>query len=139
MEIKFVASVATITSDPAASRALYVDTLKLPLGHAEGDDYLHSEAIEGCKHFGVWPLTQAAQACFGRPEWPSDTPQPQACIEFELADSDAVQAGIEELRCTGHTVLHDARLEPWGQTVARMLSPEHVIIGLSYTPWLHER
>jgi catechol 2,3-dioxygenase-like lactoylglutathione lyase family enzyme len=138
MQIEFIASFAPVTPDPAASRALYVDGLRLPLEHSEDDDYLHSEAIDGSKHFGVWPLAQAAQACFGSDEWPGDIPRPQACVEFELADPAAVQAGVDELRAAGHNVLHDARQEPWGQTVARLLSPEQLIVGLSYAPWLHE-
>jgi hypothetical protein len=64
MKIEFIASVAAISVDPLASRRLYVDALGLPLDHAEGDDYYHSEAIGGSKHFGVWPLQQVAQACF---------------------------------------------------------------------------
>jgi hypothetical protein len=123
VKIEFIASIATATADPMASRALYVDALGLPLEHGDGDDYFHSEAIQGSKHFGVWPLTQAAQACFGRVDWPADIPRPQACIEFELADADAVQSGIDELRAAQPAILHDARLEPWGQTVARLLSP----------------
>lgn len=137
MQIQFIASFATVTADPVASRALYVDALGLPLDHAEGDDYFHSESIGGSKHFGVWPLAQAAQACFGTPDWPADTARPQASIEFELADVDAVQAGAEELRAAGFELLHDAREEPWGQTVARLLSPEQLIVGLSYAPSLH--
>jgi catechol 2,3-dioxygenase-like lactoylglutathione lyase family enzyme len=137
VQIEFIASFATITTDPAASRALYVDALGLPLDHAPGDDYIHSEAIGGSKHFGVWPLTQAARACFGGGDWPAGVPSPQACVEFELGAPAAVQDGIDELRGAGYDVLHDARLEPWGQTVGRLLSPEHVIIGLSYAPWLH--
>ena len=27
--------------------------------------------------------------------------------------------------------IHEARLEPWGQTVARFMSPEGLLIGLS--------
>ena len=137
MHVEFIASFAPITPDPPASRALYVDALGLPLESADGDDYLHSGAIEGSRHFGVWPLAQAAEACFGRPEWPSDTPIPQASVEFELADADAVQAGAEELVHCGYSLLHGARLEPWGQTVARLLSPESLVIGLSYAPWMH--
>jgi hypothetical protein len=34
-------------------------------------------------------------------------------------------------------MLHEARLEPWGQTVARLLSPEHLVVGISYAPALH--
>jgi catechol 2,3-dioxygenase-like lactoylglutathione lyase family enzyme len=138
MQIEFITSFAAVTPDVAASRALYVDALGLPLAHGEGDDYWHSEAIRGSKHFGVWPLTQAAQACFGSPDWPADTPVPQASIEFEVADAPAVQAAADELRAAGFTMLHDARQEPWGQTVARLLSPEQLIVGVSYAPSLHE-
>jgi hypothetical protein len=31
-----------------------------------------------------------------------------------------------------------ARTEPWGQTVARLLTIEGAIVGLSYAAWLHE-
>jgi catechol 2,3-dioxygenase-like lactoylglutathione lyase family enzyme len=135
MKIEFIASVAVITADPSTSRRLYVDAIGLPL---EGqDDYIHSEDIRGCKHFGVWPLAQAAQACFGTGEWPADRVVPQASIEFEVADADAVTAAGEELRAAGYELLHPARQEPWGQTVARMLSSEGLIIGISYAPALH--
>ena len=137
MEIEFVASVGVIATDPGASRRLYVDTLGLPLKQLDGD-YFASEEVGGCKHFGVWPLTQAAQACFGSPEWPADLAVPQVSIEFELADAEAVGRGIDELRAAGFRVLHDAKVEPWGQTVARLLSPENAIVGLSFAPWLHE-
>ena len=137
MNIQFVASMAVVTPDPDASRRLYVDALGLPLDHAEGDDYLHSEDIDGSRHFGVWPLRQAAAACFGTETWPEALVPPQACVEFEVADADAVDAGARELEAAGHELLHGARLEPWGQTVARLLSPEHVIVGISYAPWLH--
>lgn len=137
MEIEFIASFAVITPDPAASRRLYVEALGLPLDHAPDDDYEHSEEIEGCRHFGVWPLRQAAQACFGSEEWPEGTVVPQASVEFEVASPDAVTAASAELEAGGHELVHAARVEPWGQTVARLLSPEHVIVGISYAPWLH--
>ena len=86
MDVQFIASTAVITPDASVSRRLYVDGLGLPLTASEGDDYLHSEDIGGTKHFGVWPLTQAAQACFGTRDWPADRPVPQASVEFEVAD-----------------------------------------------------
>ena len=135
MKIEFIASVAVITADPPAGRRLYVDAIGLPLEGQEG--YIHSESIVGAKHFGVWPLTQAAQACFGAAEWPSDQLIPQASIEFEVADAEAVAAAAEELQSVGYELLHPAREEPWGQTVARMLSSEGLIIGISYAPALH--
>src|SRR3954452_7068219 len=138
MQIEFIASMAAITPEPARSRQLYVDALGLPLTSADGDDYIHSEHIGGSKHFGVWPLSQAAQACFGTSEWPSDRPVPQASVEFEVASPDAVQAAAEELRDKGFELLHDAREEPWGHTVARLQSSEGVVIGISFAPWFHE-
>jgi catechol 2,3-dioxygenase-like lactoylglutathione lyase family enzyme len=136
MDVKFVTSVAVITPDPSVSRGLYLEALGLPL-IAEGDGYLHSEGIDGCKSFGVWPLVQAAQACFGTPDWPADRPVPQASVEFEVADAGAVQTAADELKGKGFTMLHDARTEPWGQTVARLQSSEGLIIGLSYAPSMH--
>jgi catechol 2,3-dioxygenase-like lactoylglutathione lyase family enzyme len=137
MIIESIASVAVVAPDPAVSRALYVDALGLPLDHAEGDDYYHSEGISGSNHFGVWPLEQAAQACFGTDTWPADRAVPQASVEFEVPDVDAVAAAADELTERGFVLLHGARREPWGQTVARLLSPEGVIIGVSYAPWTH--
>ena len=136
MDVQFVTSVAVITRDPSVSRSLYVDALGLPL-KAEDDGYLHSEQIDGSKSFGVWPLSQAAQACFGTADWPDDRPVPQASIEFEVADAATVQVAVEELKQKGFTLLHEARTEPWGQTVARLQSSEGAIIGLSYAPWMH--
>jgi catechol 2,3-dioxygenase-like lactoylglutathione lyase family enzyme len=59
MDIHFIASIGVITSDPEKSRELFVDALGLPLEAGPGSDYLHSERIDGSKHFGVWPLSEA--------------------------------------------------------------------------------
>ncbi len=137
MEIEFVASMSVIAAEPAESRELFVEALGLPLKAADGDGYFHSEEIGGAKHFGVWPLAQAAQACFGTPEWPSERTVPQASIEFEVADAAAVAAAASELEGQGFELLHGAREEPWGQTVARLQSIDALIVGISYAPWLH--
>jgi catechol 2,3-dioxygenase-like lactoylglutathione lyase family enzyme len=137
MNILFVSSTAIITTNPSTSRELYVDALGLPLTSSEGDDYLHSEKVEGSKHFGVWPLTQAAQACFGSPDWPGDRPVPQVSVEFEVESEAAVADAAAELEAKGYDLLHPTRTEPWGQTVARIISPENAIVGISYAPWLH--
>ena len=42
-----------------------------------------------------------------------------------------------ELRAAGHRILVDAHQEPWGQTTARLLSPEGLLLGLSYMPDFH--
>jgi catechol 2,3-dioxygenase-like lactoylglutathione lyase family enzyme len=137
MRIESVASVSVISADPAASRKLYIDALGLPLERLDGE-YFASEKIDGSKHFGVWPLAEAAQACFGASEWPAGTTVPQVSIEFEVADVEAVAAAAAELESRGFELLHQSRTEPWGQTVARTLSPEGSIVGISYAPWLHE-
>lgn len=138
MEIEFIATLAVIAPDPPKSRELFVDALGLPLRASAGSDYFNSEQIEGSKHFGIWPLSEAADACFGTPEWPADRTVPQMSLEFEVRDADAVQAAAEELREKGFDLLHDARLEPWGQTVARLQSGEGSIIGISFAPSLHD-
>jgi catechol 2,3-dioxygenase-like lactoylglutathione lyase family enzyme len=131
MKVIFVSSFAPIVRDAAASHRLYRDTLGLPL---TGDgDYLHTEQLDGVKHFGLWPLSEAAQACFGSPDWPADVPVPQASVEFDVDD---VPGAAAELVGQGYRLLHEPRTEPWGQAVARLLSPEGLIVGVSHTPWL---
>lgn len=137
MKISFISSIAVVASDPAESRKLFVDALGLPLKRHEDDEYYFSESIGGSKHFGVWPLPQAAEACFGTREWPADRSIPQACIEFEVEELESVAAAAEELVEKGYAMLHGARTEPWGQTVARLISIEGVIVGISYAPWMH--
>ena len=136
MNIQSVTSVAVITPDPQASRRLYMDTLGLPLTQLDGE-YFATEDVSGCKHFGVWPLSQAAEACFGEPVWPDNIARPQLSLEFEVASEQAVTQGAIELQSQGYQLLHGAKTEPWGQTVARFVSPEGAIVGLSYAPSLH--
>lgn len=137
MDVLFVASVAAITADPPHSRKLFMDAIGLPLEGA-GNGYYSSGNIPGSKHFGVWPLSEAAEACFGTPEWPANRAVPQASIEFEVRDVAAVTAAGEELRCAGYELLHPARTEPWGQTVARILTEDGLIVGISYIPSFHD-
>jgi catechol 2,3-dioxygenase-like lactoylglutathione lyase family enzyme len=138
IDIQFITSIAVITPDPQKSRELFIDALGLPLEAGPRSDYFHSERIDGSKHFGLWPLSEAAQACFGTPDWPADRPVPQMSVEFEVRDADAVQSAAEELRQRGFALLHDRREEPWGQTVARLQSEEGAIIGISFAPSLHD-
>ena len=86
MNIEFLSTVAVITRDLPASRKVYLDALG-------GGEYLHSEQVAGCKSFGIWPLSQAAEACFGTPKWPAKRPVPQISIEFDVPNADAVGPG----------------------------------------------
>jgi len=64
-EQKYSPRAASLT---ARSRQPFIDALGLPL-EGEGDGYYSSRNVPGSKHFGVWSLTEAAQARFGTPEW----------------------------------------------------------------------
>lgn len=134
MEILFVAGFAPIIANPEAGRRFYRDTLGLPLS-VVSDDYIATDDLDGVKHFGLWPLADAAQSCFGTRDWPADVPIPQATIEFEVAD---VGSAAAELEAAGYTLIHASRTEPWGQTLARLLGPEGLLVAVCHTPWLRE-
>ncbi|MGI8856752.1 MAG: VOC family protein [Thermomicrobiales bacterium] len=133
MKVLFVAGFGPIIRELAASSALYLETLGLPLENDDG--YFHTEQLAGVKSFALWPLSQAAQSCFGTETWPEETPKPQAWLEFDVDD---VAAATEELTARGYTVLVAARKEPWGQTVTRLLGPEGLLIGITYTPLMRD-
>jgi catechol 2,3-dioxygenase-like lactoylglutathione lyase family enzyme len=137
MDVLFITSVAVVVADPPLSRTLFIETLGLPL-EGEGNGYYSSGNVAGSKHFGLWPLSEAAEACFGTAQWPADRVVPQASIEFEVANAEAVTAAGAELQRAGFELLHEARTEPWGQTVARLFTADGLIVGISYAPSLHD-
>jgi catechol 2,3-dioxygenase-like lactoylglutathione lyase family enzyme len=131
MKILFVAGFGPIVRDVDAARSLYEGALGIPL---EGDEYPATGALEGVKHFGLWPLAGAAQSCFGTDEWPADVPTPNAAVEFEVDD---VDAAADELEAAGHILLRKAGDEPWGQRTARLLSGDGLLVSVVHTPWMH--
>ena len=132
MKVLFVAGFGPIVRDMDSALRFYRDTIGLPLEES-GD--VSTEKVDGVKHLGLWPLADAAESCFGSREWPSNVTAPQAWIEFDVED---VAAAAEELRAKGYQLLVAPKTEPWGQTVARLLSPEGIIVGVTITPWLRE-
>jgi catechol 2,3-dioxygenase-like lactoylglutathione lyase family enzyme len=133
MKVLFVAGVTPIVEDAASAREFWVEKLSLPfIPVEEGSDYSVAE-VEGLKHFGLWTLADAARSTFGRDEWPADIPRPQATIELEVED---VAAAVAELKSNGVRIVQDTKVEEWGQTTARLLSPEGLLIGITCTPWL---
>ena len=137
MKVSFVAGFGPITGDADAAHAFWGDGLGIAFEEA-APGYFTNDELDGVKAFAMWPLSQAAEATFGSPDWPADLPMPQAWIELDVESPDAVAAAIEELRAGGHRVLSEAHEEPWGQTTARLLSPEGLLVGIAYTPWMHE-
>ena len=130
MDVQFVTSIAPIVRNPEVSRSFYADGLGLDFEGQEGD-YVFTHELEGTKHFGLWPLSEAANACFGTTEWPAEVPAPQASIEFEVAD---VTEAAAELGAKGYQLIHGARTEPWGQITARLLSPEGLLVAVCHSP-----
>jgi catechol 2,3-dioxygenase-like lactoylglutathione lyase family enzyme len=135
MKIEFVAGFGPIVRDPAESRSWWT-ALGFELNE-NAPDYYGTEEVEGVKAFALWPLSQAAENTFGTTDWPADLPVPQAWIELDVATADEVARSAEELQGKGMRLLRAAHEEPWGQTTARLMSPEGLLVGVSHTPWMH--
>ena len=132
MRVLFIAGFGPIVRESEASRKLYIDDLGLGFKEEAGG-YLHTEALEGAKTFALWPLSHAAQSCFGQKDWPTDRPIPQAWLEFEVDDIEKATAEFER---KGYSLLVRLKKEPWGQTVSRFLSPEGILTAATFTPWM---
>lgn len=130
----FIAGFGPIVIDAQASRELYSRAFGIPFKEEKGG-YLHTETLKGAKTFALWPLSQAAQSCFGTDSWRPDVPMPQAWIEFDVED---VEAATAELESRGYQMLVRNRSEPWGQTVSRFIGPEGLLVGITFTPSMRE-
>src|SRR5215475_13062216 len=69
-KVLFVAGFGPIVQDVSKSHKFYVDALGLSFQKETGG-YLHTEKLDGVKTFALWPLSHAAQSCFGSEKWPS--------------------------------------------------------------------
>ena len=134
MKILFIAGFGPIPDDLSSSKKLYSKDLEIEFNEYEGG-YMHAQKLDGCKGFAIWPLSLAAEDCFGTKIWPEDLPRPQAWLEFEVED---VQDASEEMKRKGYRLLVDSFKEPYGQIVSRFLSPEGILVGLVITPWLRD-
>ncbi|HLJ62774.1 MAG TPA: VOC family protein [Stellaceae bacterium] len=130
IDVLFVAGFGPIVRDPAASRKFYSEALGLSFKE-ETNGYLHTDGLDGVKHFALWPLAQAARSCFGSDQWPDNLPVPQGWIEFDVGD---IEKATADLRSQGYKLLVATQKEPWGQTVTRLLGPESLLVGITHTP-----
>ena len=137
MKVAFIAGFGPIIREAEGSLAFWREGLGIGLTEPD-PGYFTNDDLEGVKAFALWPLSQAAEAVFGTEEWPAEIPAPQAWIELDVESVEAVGDAIEELRAGGHRVLSEAKEEPWGQTTSRLLSPEGLLVGVTFTPWMHE-
>jgi catechol 2,3-dioxygenase-like lactoylglutathione lyase family enzyme len=135
IEVLFIAGFGPIDRNVAESRALYVESLGI-FFKEDPDGYLYTGALQGAKHFALWPLSQAARSCFDTDSWPENAPVPQAWLEFEVEN---VERATADLESRGYRMLIRNKKEPWGQTVSRFLSPEGLLVGLTFTPSMREQ
>ena len=134
-KILFIAGFGPIVRDTEASRKLYVQALEIPFKEESGG-YLHTNALQGAKEFALWPLSQAAESCFGISTWPDSLSAPHAWLEFDV---DSVEIATSELESMGYRMLIKNKKEPWGQTVSRFLDSNGLLVGLTFTPSMREK
>lgn len=128
--VLFIAGFGPIVRDTAVSRKLYGEALGISFKEETGG-YLHTSDLQGAKEFALWPLSQAAKSCFGKDSWPSSVVTPQAWLEFDVEDVERTTADLES---RGYQMLVKNKKEPWGQTVSRFISPEGLLVGITFTP-----
>jgi hypothetical protein len=130
VKVLFIAGFGPIVREADASCKLYRQFLSIGFKEESGG-YLHTEDLKGAKSFALWPLSQAAQSCFGKDSWPDEIPAPQAWLEFDV---DSVEEATAALERQGYPMLVKNKKEPWGQTVSRFLAPEGLLVGITFTP-----
>lgn len=135
VKVLFIAGFGPIVPDTGESRKLYRDALGVAFQEETGG-YLHTEAVPGANTFALWPLSQAAQSCFGKDSWPANVAVPQAWLEFDV---DSVEEATAALESSGHRMLVKNKKEPWGQIVSRFISPEGLLVGITFTPAMREQ
>lgn len=135
LEVLFIAGFGPIVRDVAAGRQLYRDALGISFREESGG-YLHTEALKGANSFALWPLSEAAQSCFGRNVWPDHVPVPHAWLEFDV---DNVESATAKLESQGYQMLIKNKHEPWGQTVSRFIDADGILVGITLTPQMREK
>jgi hypothetical protein len=135
VKVLFVAGFGPIVRDTGESHTLYRDVLGIRFKE-ENDGYLHTEAVPGAKSFALWPLSQAAESCFDTDSWPEGIPAPHAWLEFDVA---SVEQATSVLESAGYRMLVKNKKEPWGQIVSRFVSPEGLLVGITFTPLMRKQ
>jgi hypothetical protein len=47
-----------------------------------------------------------------------------------------VEKTTAELESRGYRMLIRNKKEPWGQAVSRFVSPEGILVGITFNPWM---
>lgn len=128
--IRHLAGIAEIVDDLEAAVSFYRNDLGLEVDDSVSADYA-SVKIPGVIHFGLWSRQAAAEATHGD-RTAVDRVTPGLTIEFEV---DEVPAASQALERRGLKLIHGPKVEPWGQTTARLSLPSGAICGIAETPW----
>jgi len=67
--------------------------------------------------------------------WRVWVPVPQAWLEFDVQSVESATVALESQR---YRILVKNKKEPWGQTVTRLLSPEGLLVGITFTPLMRK-
>jgi len=92
--------------------------------------------LQGAKTFALWPLSQAAESCFGDGHLARAFAGAHAWLEFDV---ESVESATAELESMGYRMLIKNKKEPWGQTVSRFQDSDGLLIGLTFTPWMRDK
>jgi catechol 2,3-dioxygenase-like lactoylglutathione lyase family enzyme len=125
--IRHVAGVAEIVEDVAEAARFY-EGLGLKVNIEGGYGVID---VPGLLHFGIWSRADAAESMYGSRDAADRVPL-GFHVEFEVDD---VESSADEFE---GRVVHDARVEPWGQKTLRFLAPSGVPCGVAETPWARE-
>jgi hypothetical protein len=52
---------------------------------------------------------------------------------------DSVEKATAALESSGYQMLVKNKKEPWGQIVSRFISPEGLLVGITFTPSMREK
>jgi hypothetical protein len=72
---------------------------------------------------------------FGKDSRPDNVSVPQPWLEFDVG---SVEKATAELESKGYKMLVKNKRESWGQVVRRFLSPEGLLIGVTFTPTMRD-
>jgi hypothetical protein len=126
----FVAGFGSIVREREASRHFYGDDLGTRLD-AEADGYLHTEGLAGGKDLRALAARASGGAVLRRPTVARTRPRPARLARVRRGRSGGRDVGATH---QGVCPLGRARVEPWGQTVTRLLAPEGILVGVTHTP-----
>jgi hypothetical protein len=104
IKVLFIAGFGPIVREGTASRTLYGKMLGIRFKEETGG-YLHTEGLKGANSFALWPLSQAAQSCFGKDSWPKEVPVPQAWLELDVENVQQATVSLnhEGIECSSRT------------------------------------